>query len=93
MDVVYGKTNVVLKHGGNRVPVRIGEPWDAADPLVEQYPDCFAAHVKAVRSTLDPRGFVEYEQAAETEAPVETATRAPGETRNVRRSTSRGNKA
>lgn len=93
MDVVYAKTNVVLAFGGQRVQVRVGEPWNADDPLVKAYPDTFAPNVKAVRSTEDPRGFVEYEQAAEAEAPVETATRAPGEARNVRRGANRSTKA
>ena len=77
-DVVYAKTSVVLAHAGRRVTVRAGEPWAAADPLVAQYPDQFAQHLKAVRTTEDPRGFREYE-------PVERATRAPGEKRQVRR--------
>lgn len=78
-NVVYAKTNVVLAHAGARVSVRAGEPWDAADPLVAHYPDIFAAHLKAVRTTEDPRGFREYEP------PVERATRAPGEKRTTRR--------
>lgn len=78
-DIVYAKTSVVLKHAGQRVTVRAGEPWAAGDPLVDQYPDMFAPHLKAVRTTEDPRGYREYEP------PVERATRAPGEKRQVRR--------
>lgn len=77
-DIVYAKANGVLAHGGYRVTVRAGEPWDANDPLVQHYPDSFAEHLPAVRSTQDPRGYREYE-------PVERATRAPGERRRTRR--------
>lgn len=79
MNVVFAMTNTVLAHGGQRVQIRAGEPWDAADSLVKQYPDYFAEHLRAVRSTADPRGFSEYEP------PVERATAAPGERRNARR--------
>lgn len=78
-DIVYAKSSVVLAHGGQRVSVRAGEPWVASDPLVAHYPDMFAAHVKAVRTTEDPRGFREYEP------PIERGTRAPGEKRVTRR--------
>lgn len=78
-NVVYAKASVVLAHAGRRVQVKAGEPWGAGDPLVAQYPDMFAAHLRAVRSTEDPRGYREYEP------PVERATRAPGEKRTVRR--------
>ena len=73
-EVVYGKANVVLAHGGQRIAVRAGEPWDATDPLVAAYPDSFAPALEAVRSTVDPSGLTR----------VETATRAPGEKRAAR---------
>ena len=73
--VVFAKTSAVLAHGGQRVPIRAGEPWDGDDSLVKSYPDMFADGVAAVRSTTDPRGYTEVEQA----------TRAPGEKRTVRR--------
>lgn len=73
--VVFAKTSVVLAHGGQRVPVRAGEPWDGDDALVKSYPDMFIDTLASVRSTTDPRGFTE----------VETATRGPGEKRNARR--------
>lgn len=77
MNVVFANTNAVLAHAGQRVGIRAGEPWDANDPLVQAYPDHFADNLRSVRTTLDPRGFREFE--------VERATRAPGERRNVRR--------
>lgn len=73
--VVYAKTSATLAHGGLRIPIRAGEPWDAADPLVAAYSDMFADDLAMVRSTSDPRGYSE----------VERATRAPGEKRNVKR--------
>jgi hypothetical protein len=77
--VVFARRGAVLAHGGKRVGVRAGEPWDANDPLVEQYPDNFVSRVPAMRSTVDPRGFREYDDS------VERATRAPGEKRTTRR--------
>jgi hypothetical protein len=78
--VVFARRGAVLAHGGKRVGVRPGEPWDANDPLVQQYPDNFVASVPAMRSTVDPRGYREHS------GDVERATRAPGEKRTTRRS-------
>jgi len=75
--VVYAKASSVLAHGGQRHHVRAGEPWDATDPLVKQYPDMFVDHLPAMRSTQDPRGYREHG--------VERATRAPGERRDAQR--------
>lgn len=78
-SIVFAKTNSVVAFGGRRVPIAVGEPWDADDALVSQYPDLFAENVRAVRTTTDPRGFRELEQQ------VEQATRRPGEKRTSRR--------
>lgn len=78
--VVFARRSAVLAHGGKRVGVRAGEPWDANDPLVQQYPGNFIGSVPAMRSTVDPRGYREYG------GDVERATRAPGEKRTARRS-------
>lgn len=80
MKVVYATTSATVAHGGNRIGIRAGEPWDASDPLVEQYPDMFADNVRLVRSTRAPEGVMPV-----PDRPVETATRGPGEARRVRR--------
>lgn len=79
MKVVYATTSATVAHAGQRVGVRAGEPWDASDPLVEQYPDMFADQVRMVRTTRAPEGVTRV-----PEPPVETATRGPGERRRVK---------
>ncbi|THJ75813.1 hypothetical protein [Candidatus Frankia alpina] len=79
--VAYAKSNTVLAHGGERISIRAGEPWDAGDPLVAAYPDMFAPTLEAVRSTTDPSGL---RRVAAGPPQVEAATRAPGERRAVR---------
>jgi len=73
--IAYATTTAVLAHGGQRVSVRAGDPWDADDPLVSAYPDMFTEALPAVRCTTDPSGM----------RPVETATAAPGEQRQAAR--------
>jgi hypothetical protein len=59
---------------GYTVRVMHGEPWAADDPFVASHPDFFSAEcpTNAVRRTVAP-------------ALVETATKAPGERRTVKR--------
>lgn len=80
-DVVYARASAVLAHGGHRIAVSAGDPWDAADPLVRRYPDMFTRELAYVRVSTDPRGYRE----VEAEPPVERGTRAPGERRPTRR--------
>jgi hypothetical protein len=80
MKIVFAKEPRVIAHGGQRIALRPGEPWDGDDPLVTEYPDAFVDGPSTVRSTRDASGLV-----AVGEPPVERATRAPGEKRNVRR--------
>lgn len=84
MGAVFASSNASLAHGGQRIPIRIGEAWDAADPLVAQYPSMFTAHPQGVRTTSNDQGWKEYTPDDE-EAPVETARRGPGERRNTKR--------
>ena len=77
MKVVYANTSAVVAHGGLRIPVRAGEPWDGDDALVKAHPEMFTDGPASVRSTRDPSGV--------TNLPVERATQAPGEKRNVRK--------
>lgn len=82
MDVVYAQaTEKVQLKSGQVAVVRKGQHWPATDPVVRLRPDLF---------TDDPRYGLLY-----SEAPpgydgdlneVETATAAPGERRNARRS-------
>ncbi len=84
MDIVYAQgTDKVPLQSGQVASVRKGQHWPASDPVVQARPDLF---------TDDPRYGLVYTQAppghdAElNEMPVETATSAPGERRNARRS-------
>lgn len=81
MNVVYARKTAVV----GSVTVRRGDVWDADAELVKRYPDLF--------STLPTRvvtGSPSHAREVSTSAPVvETATRAPGETRGVGRKRSR----
>lgn len=63
---------------GQRLMVRKGTHWPADDPIVRDHPECFSP---------DPRYGLQYSAEPEgwNEPPVETATAAPGERRQVRR--------
>jgi hypothetical protein len=63
---------------GQRLMVRKGTHWPADDPVVRQHPDAFSP---------DPRYGLQYSQEPKgwDDPPVETATAAPGERRQVRR--------
>ena len=74
--VVYATTNCTVAHNGAAVVVQAGDPWDANSPVVKAYPGVFVSEHDAVRSG-DGGEIV----ATDDEAPVERATRAPGERR------------
>lgn len=78
MDVVYATGTVSVAFRGAQVGVRKGTHWPASDPLVAQYPDLFSADPRyGMLYTTEPDGY---------DAPVvESATAAPGERRNTRR--------
>lgn len=67
-EYVFVKESGWLTHADGRVHVRKGEAWTADDPLVKAHRDAFDPDPPRVRST---------------EAPVERATRAPGEQRTA----------
>lgn len=75
-NVVYATTNCTVAHKGEAVAVRAGDPWDAGSPVVKAYPSLFVAEHDAVRS--GDRGDI---APVDDDAPVERATRAPGEKR------------
>lgn len=79
MDVVYPVNDATLTLASGAVfSVRRGQHWSADDPVVREKPDAF---------TADPRyGLAFSSPPAElADPPVEQATAAPGERRNVRR--------
>ena len=80
MDVVYPKYDAFAAVGdGSYRTVRKGEHYPADDPVVLANPDVF---------TPDPRYGLQWTGAPPPEMadpPVEQATAAPGEKRNVRR--------
>jgi hypothetical protein len=80
VNVVYAvESGSLITPDGGTVSVRKGTHWSAADPVVQAHPDWFSADA---RYGLSWSG----EPPAEMrDAPVEQATAAPGEKRNVRR--------
>lgn len=70
----------VTSPSGQRLVVRKGTHWPVEDPIVKANPGNFSA---------DPRWGLAYseEPAGWDDPPVETATAAPGERRNIRRVT------
>jgi hypothetical protein len=62
---------VVYPKPGVRVVLHVDEPWPSDDPFVKAHPEFFS------ETQRDPRGTVD--------APVETATKRPGEKRTTRR--------
>ncbi|MEV7804996.1 hypothetical protein AB0O28_18805 [Microbispora sp. NPDC088329] len=81
MDVVIATDTVNVTFGGQRVHIPRGTAWDAADPLVKQFPGLFSADDRHAMRTQPRR---EPEDAG-GEPPVERATRAPGERSQARR--------
>lgn len=78
MDIVYATTTtMVAVPGGGQVRVAKGTHWPANDPVVVAQPSLFSADARyGLNFTAEPEGY---------NAPVEQATAAPGERRNVRR--------
>jgi len=78
MDVVYATTTAPVElPSGIRGIVQKGTHWPADDPVVKAHPDWFSR---------DPRfGMVYSVEPTGYDAPVEQATAAPGERRNIRR--------
>jgi hypothetical protein len=80
MDVVFAtETASLTSPDGSSVLVRKGTHWSADDPLVRAYPGVFAADPRYGLSWTGPP------PPEMSEPPVEQATAAPGEKRNVRR--------
>jgi hypothetical protein len=79
MQVKYATANAIINRpGGGAVRVRKGSHWPTDDPIVQAQPSLFSD---------DPRWGLEYSvQPDGFDDPVEQATAAPGEKRNVRRS-------
>lgn len=73
---VYATTNCTVAHGGEAVAIHAGDPWDSDSPIVKNYPSLFVNEHDAIRS--GDRGEI---VAVDDTAPVERATRAPGEKR------------
>lgn len=78
MDIVYATaTAVVSLPGGGQTHVTRGTHWPADDPVVLAQPSLFSTDARyGLNFTARPAGY---------DQPVEQATAAPGEKRNVRR--------
>lgn len=90
MNVVFAAANttVTAPNGGMHTLTK-GDPWDADDELVRRFPNLFTSAPPRVRTH---RGWVNADDQPSRSAssPVETATAAPGEVRNVTSKEKRG---
>ena len=79
MNVVYAvETAQIPTEDCGVVFVRKGEHWPAGDPVVRAAPTLFSTDPRyGMRYSAEPSGY--------NDPPVEQATAAPGERRNVRR--------
>lgn len=86
MDLVFATDTVRLSDEmGGPVVVPKGSHWPADDPIVVAHPDLFSSDSRwGLFYTQEPDGYRDQEP---DEGPVEQATHAPGEKRNVRRTT------
>lgn len=63
---------------GSLVGIRKGSHWPASDPVVRAHPSLFTKDSRyGMNYTVEPAGYNDEYQ----DAPVESATRAPGEKR------------
>ena len=81
MKIVYATADASVTDPTSGTPgmVRKGTHWSADDPVVAAHPDLFDEDPRwGLAYSVEPPGFRD-------EPPVEQATAAPGERRNVRR--------
>lgn len=84
LKIVFANTTATVSVGpGNHVTVHEGEHWPANDPIVQAHPGLFTADAR--RGLRISRPLEEESDASEPEAPIEQATKAPGEKRTTRR--------
>jgi hypothetical protein len=80
MDHKYSKISGLVRWSGGSTVLGIGMSAEADHPLVLERPDLFGDDVpQAVLRT--PAAYRAKEDATPAEAPIERATRAPGEKR------------
>lgn len=87
MKIVYacGSERVALPGGGSAL-VPKGSHWSADDPVVRARPDLFSTDPRfGLLYSIEPEGYGAPVGAVSADAPVEQATAAPGEKRQVRR--------
>lgn len=78
-SIVIATSTANVTHRGARVHVQAGSAWDGADSLVAAFPALFTDDARALQRT--------------DELPVEAATAAPGEKRQLVGASSRSRKA
>lgn len=78
MDVVYAMVTAPVEVSpGLGGMVQKGSHWPADDPVVRAHPEYFSADARyGLNYSVEPAGW---------DAPVEQATKAPGEKRQTRR--------
>jgi len=90
MQIVFATTTTTVSTGpGSHTVVHEGEHWYAADPIVQAHPGLFTDDPRhglcssvAVPDDGEDGGVA---SASQPQAPVEQATKAPGEKRTTRR--------
>lgn len=75
MKIVYAATTATIINPNDGLPLMLveSEVWAADDPLVKARPDLFSDAPQSVRRTVP------------AVAPIETATKAPGARKGVKR--------
>jgi hypothetical protein len=85
MKIVYAKGPVrVVDHSGAALHHPAGSHWPADDPYVRANPDLFSDDPRYYLSFSETKDWY-LDPAASEPSDVESATAAPGEKRNVRR--------
>lgn len=87
MQIVFATTTTTVSTGlGSHTVIHEGEHWYAADPIVQAHPGLFTEDPRhGLCSSVPIPDETEGSDAGEPEAPIEQATKAPGEKRTTRR--------
>jgi hypothetical protein len=80
MKIVYATSTTQIGTPNGPILLGKGTHWPDSDPVVRAHPELFSDDARyGLVFTVQPDGF------DDDEPPVETASAAPGERRNVRR--------
>lgn len=88
LEIVFVKGTATVMAGPSRFITLVqGDHWPASDPIVKAHPGLFTADATVGLQVSAPLEVNEEENAdaGQPQAPVEQATKAPGEKRTTRR--------